>query len=543
MLQKKIQNIINQYKAGFVVTGLFLFHTINNIIVIKKDISPPTWDAYAFYYDTINLSQMLSHGVSLQSFNIFKIYPPLFNLLSLPSLYFFGLSYDSAVTANIFFLLILLCSIYGIGKELYDTDAGLLAAFITSFLPAIFGFSRIYWLTFPLTAITSLSIYLLLKTKYLLSRKYVFSLGIVIGLSLLIKWSFPVYFFAPFLVYLMNAIKKYRTDKQALKKMLVHLFFIFLCTVSIAYFWYAPHISTVVSQKIVLLKNPSFLMQHIRETRYQELVWSIKLLFHSFINFLLYPFYLLAFIIAFGKFIMGKYDKKLLIYSCILPPCLLFLLVPPPYESGIKSTRFLVPVLPYIALMISISICGIKNSIIKNLGIILIVTVTFFSFFYLSYITKRSITFYSDSKIPTAQYYWERQIREGMLNPQTQDWKVNEIIQYILADHKRKPIHIMFLQDLPPVSGGIIAKNIEQKLGFTISNPIEQINEGNATVTYNYAELFDNIDYVITYSPDIDLSDKTLTEEFYKIDTSFILLKNIGIPEGFRLFIYKKIKP
>jgi len=244
---------ISKYKQIVCVYALFLLHAILILYWLYLDSSPPSWGDQTDYL----LKTLLFYDhFSFQSLDSVKkllfvsgLRPPLF--MYLPSIfYLFNLSIDAAISTNIIFLFILYVSVYGIGKTICNKNIGLLSVLIISLFPMVYGMSRQFLLDFPLTAMFSLSIYLLLLTNKFNNKKYSVLLGLIIGLSMLVKWSFPIFFLYPFAIIIIkeNFFKKiliaenYKNDSQ-LKNILLTIF----CGFITCSYWYLPNLNSVIN--------------------------------------------------------------------------------------------------------------------------------------------------------------------------------------------------------------------------------------------------------------------------------------------------------
>lgn len=133
-------------------------------------------------------------------------YPPLFHWSMLAFYKIFGVSMDVAAMANMLFLVILLVSAYGVGRELGGKGVGLLTAFITSTLPMVFAMSRYTYIEFSLTAMVALSIWLLLLSREFTHRGYSLLFGLSLGLGLLSKWTFSLFVFPALIVVILRTV-------------------------------------------------------------------------------------------------------------------------------------------------------------------------------------------------------------------------------------------------------------------------------------------------------------------------------------------------
>jgi 4-amino-4-deoxy-L-arabinose transferase-like glycosyltransferase len=132
-------------------------------------------------------------------------YPPLFHLSVVAFYHLFGISMDAAVGVNFVYLVVLLVSAYGIGREIGGRRVGIFAAFITSTLPMIFAMSRYTYIEFSLTAMVALSIWLLLLSRGFTSKRHSLLFGLSVGFGLLAKWTFVLFVFPALLVVMLRA--------------------------------------------------------------------------------------------------------------------------------------------------------------------------------------------------------------------------------------------------------------------------------------------------------------------------------------------------
>ncbi|UCH88082.1 MAG: glycosyltransferase family 39 protein [Thermoplasmata archaeon] len=192
-------------KDHIVLLILTVIHGINNYIWLMRDKSLHTYDAakyLTFSYQYHELFANPTWGSPLEFFTLNQWRPPLRLLLTSPFYAMFGYSDDVAVMTNIFFMVILLFSVYGIGKYMFNRQVGLLAAIMVSLFPIVHGLSRSFLSDFAHIAMVSLSIYLLLKTEYFTNKKYSILFGLSLGLGLLTRDTFIIFMLGP-LLYIM----------------------------------------------------------------------------------------------------------------------------------------------------------------------------------------------------------------------------------------------------------------------------------------------------------------------------------------------------
>jgi hypothetical protein len=115
------------------------------------------------------------------------LWPRLMYLTALPAALLFGASGRVYEMNNILWLGLLLVCVYAIGKRCAGPPAGLLAAFLTSIFPGVFGVARRFELDLPLTAMVALTMLCLIRTDGFRRPRASALLGLVAGVGLLVK--------------------------------------------------------------------------------------------------------------------------------------------------------------------------------------------------------------------------------------------------------------------------------------------------------------------------------------------------------------------
>ncbi len=178
------------------VIGLVAFHVYNNWVFVSTQVTILGWDRPAHLVRTLIYNDMLQ---AVNTRSLFEVLtwswnrPPLSHLVAVPIYRLFGVSTDVALMRNAVFVAMLLFSVYGIGKRLFDRRVGLLAALIVSTYPILFSISRMPYIDYTLAAMVALSVYLLVACDGFRHRGSSLLLGLVIGLGILTKWPFVAF--------------------------------------------------------------------------------------------------------------------------------------------------------------------------------------------------------------------------------------------------------------------------------------------------------------------------------------------------------------
>ncbi len=143
------------------LVALWLGHVVVNFLWLKVDTRPPFWDTAGHAMAALRIARLpfvADFPSTIQGLLAVNVggYPPLVYMISAPLALLFWPAADVLLGANALFLGILLLSTYGIACAFGGQRDGLLAAFIVSMYPIIYGLTRHYLLKVPLVAVESL---------------------------------------------------------------------------------------------------------------------------------------------------------------------------------------------------------------------------------------------------------------------------------------------------------------------------------------------------------------------------------------------------
>ncbi len=325
-----------------VLLGILTFHGLINYQVLTRGNSCYIYDEYVRVSSGYSAFQdiFITPGLSFQERTqwFFQLdngqgHPHLFELIEAFSwkiLAAFGKTDPGLVIllANLFFLFILLSSVYEIGSVLYDKRTGLLAALLGSMLPMVFGLSRVAMLDYPLMCMCSLSCCLLLKTNRFVSVKYSVLFGVIFGLTELTKES-AVIFLGPLVIYyFINSLRK-GGSKKAVVGFLAGMLS-FLIVTGIVYLRADnPHVYGTYISKMHIVNSVSFFYY-----------------FHTFKDFV-GPWVLIVSFPFFLSYWVKFKERDWILFFWFFIPFILFSLSPN------KTTRFMMPLAPVWALLIA----------------------------------------------------------------------------------------------------------------------------------------------------------------------------------------------
>ncbi len=174
----------------------------------------------------------------------------------------FGEMPEQTIFSNSIFFLILLFSVYGIGKITGGPGTGVLAAALVSLYPNLVGLSRFYGLDFPLTAMVTAGVYALIKTDCWKSRKWSVVFAVISGLGILTKGQYVFFLCGPVLYVTWQSFRRdvhlepcsagdeSRPGITRIVPLLLNLTIIGLIILTITYFWWCDHISILYNDLV-----------------------------------------------------------------------------------------------------------------------------------------------------------------------------------------------------------------------------------------------------------------------------------------------------
>ncbi|MCX5714495.1 MAG: glycosyltransferase family 39 protein [Candidatus Omnitrophica bacterium] len=279
--------------------------------------------------------------------------PPLFFIIASPFV-MFKTDMDIAILSNIIYLAVLFYATYGIGKALFNYQVGLLSSFLVGMFPGIFALSRSFQIEVALTAIVALTFYLFVLNRFQ-SIKFSFIVGIIMGMGLLTKEPYSIYLF-PILLYFFLQPENRKDWKR-----MIGLLFSITISLILAWLWYSY-------PGKVGFKTLYYVIFQCRDN-HDPLFYLKSLFFHQ-----LFPIFFGLFIISLLYFII---KKKFFLPAMIIVLISIFSL------ANNKEYRFILPTLPYFAVMIASSVASMQK--LKRFAIMALVILSFVQFFTICY--------------------------------------------------------------------------------------------------------------------------------------------------------------
>ena len=189
----RLWQIIQRHQVPLVLVWITVVHLVAVLGWLSLDTMDVYWVPDDFAHVT-GLFQLLTSlelggaGAALRYLlEINSHYPLLAHYPLALAVLIFGSAEVTARAANVVYFVILLVSVYGIGRHCHGRRAGLLAAVLVSLTPAVYGGWRTIGLDFPSLCATPLAILCLLRSKDLTDLRASLAFGLATGLATLLK--------------------------------------------------------------------------------------------------------------------------------------------------------------------------------------------------------------------------------------------------------------------------------------------------------------------------------------------------------------------
>jgi 4-amino-4-deoxy-L-arabinose transferase-like glycosyltransferase len=171
------------------------------------DRRPPTFDDAWYLETSLYFYHRLTNGGLFDFLAAyaasFRTKAPLISVLPLPFYLLLGSRYHTAMLVNFAFLVIANTYLFLLGRRLFSPVVGLAAVIFFQTMPLTIGLSRVFMSDYGLAALVIAWVYYLVASEGLSRGRANFMLGALLGLGLLLKVLFPVYVAGPFLAALL----------------------------------------------------------------------------------------------------------------------------------------------------------------------------------------------------------------------------------------------------------------------------------------------------------------------------------------------------
>ncbi len=475
------------------LVALWLLHSVANFWWLKADTRPPYSDTAGHAIITLRAAsqpwrQLVASGQFIEEILRIQPYPPLFYVTSMPFAALVWPTVDAMLAVNTLYLGVLMVATYGIGRLLVGGWAALLAAFLVSMYPIVFGLSRVYLTDVALTAMTTVTVYCLIWSESFRRFWPSLLLGVAIGLAALTKWTFVAFFLGPL------AVALYVAMRRATRARLLNIALAGCLALVVALPWYLYN----YEQLRRFLRNNGFLAAQLEQ---DPAIWTLTSLSHYLLEAtreqMLLPFCLL--------FVVGTW---LALRRCRWNAYLLMLLawiVVGYVVSSLfinKDTRYTMPYLPAIALLTAIGLVQIRHVTSRRVVLALTMTYALVQFVGLTVGISPRVAWMPScigwpAGRPVLTLYSERVHIADYAR--AEDWQVDAILTAMFADAGTRP------PDAPPLQLVVIptAEYFDAQ-AFTYARWRDRLRLNVSFVTgildVDSQEVMANSDYVVTKS-------------------------------------------
>lgn len=325
---------------------LFGFLITVTVVWVSVDRRPPMWDHANHLERAVTCKQILADPGRDRFREIMAIsafYPPLVPCAA-------GLLYllvpVTPVTSQAIilgFLGVGLLAIFLLGRLLFDSQTGLLAALIFGTAPFVVFSSNNFQLDLPLASMVTLAILALVKSEGFSRRRWSWASGVILGLGLLTKPPFVAYVLPALVI----AALAFGSGEDRARR-LVNLVPALLLPAALALPWYGPRLFGLPAQVL----NRSF--KQAAESGYPEVFSRFSLTFYP-VTFLPQFGLLAGLLFAWGCWALrnDRRVRDLLLASCLIPFGIFVFLQN-------KNLRYTLPILPMAALVAAGGLRGVR---------------------------------------------------------------------------------------------------------------------------------------------------------------------------------------
>lgn len=527
--------------------ALFLYGW-NMFSLASLDSAPPRWDEACHLKDSVVYFHLLSHLTRIDLGTIIAIlnrsdqypllrpsgyYPPLAPL-STSLLYFvFGVSAKVAVMSNLVFLCLLVFSVYKIGTSLFSSRVAFVACLLILFFPIILKYNIAYYLDLPLTAMTALGIFVLIRSNDFKDRRYSIISGLVFGLGMLVKWTYVFFVAGPFGYAIHKSLfsKSSRwvdvQGRSSLRNARKNLFFLATAAIFVCGLYYLPLLS-------YLWNKAADVLYGVNATGPDTVLSAESLLFYPVALWKEMITPLGAILLGLGILTLAfsKNSRKMFVLAWMFVPYVLFTMI------QTKNPRFMLPWLVAISLILSFYIDHLAHKtrvFSKKVRLDGIVISPILLLFFLSF-TKENL----------------RQ-REAMIAAAKENWLIDEMVSVLEKDLTLEDKNMVSSGDLP-LSLGVLSNhqyiNDQTLRYYTVLRRlplnVKKVQTNRVSAYDEFVDQFDSYHYILikdssntaisAYQP---LTNKML-DYFYSLADRFDRLGMFPEPDGSTVSIYVK---
>jgi 4-amino-4-deoxy-L-arabinose transferase-like glycosyltransferase len=394
---KSLQNNTLLFLAFLLLIGALRFFPI-----LMQDRVSPVYDSLDLQIQSRTLFDAMGNpNVSVGFDSV--IYPPLIHYVALPFVAVFGIEHGAQFSFFVYWIILVLCC-FGIARHYAGERAGVIAAFLVGLNPLVDGYAKLYMVDFPLTAMTVLAVYFLLKSHNLSQNRYLVLGALSVSAGLFFKQSFVLVAGVPIVMIwgkeLLRPIQLARGVWLKKAALFVGV------AVGLPLIYYLPRALSQISRRLELVGS------------FADVEPALTIPFELFKGWVLHglgPVFALGFFLTTLLF-FPKFRGRLLFAWSLAP---MLLIAPIVYFA---TTRYVLPMIPPALILVSLGIAhGIEKTGRQHERIITAGVIGFagLSLFLAVWLSPQSLTF---------QNHHDRLQGRGVLRSATVPWSVEPII-------------------------------------------------------------------------------------------------------------------
>ncbi len=516
---------LDKYKV--LLFFVLIFHIVNSLIFIYKDNTPFTEDESNFYLVSLKYYNEFQHPNLYLPVNLVRMgraHHSIFNFITVLFYPLFKKGPDTALLTNLIFLVILISSVYGIGKKLKDGYCGLLSAMILMFFPAIFGLSRMYLLDFAVTATVSLSIYLLLRSDYFKNPFYSVLFGLSFALGMLTKISYIVFISAPVFYGAFNLFYRQRAEDHLISQYKRNFSNAFALGITIPFIWYLQDLKGFKNLYYSIIT-----FGYVTSPNNNPYTLDTFFFYLRVLNYQVGNFYILAFVFGLLYLVIKRNRAMGFLSLWISIPFIFYTFLPT------KDFRFIVPALPAIAIIISLALLNIRKKSLRRVGIFFILLIGLLQYLIFTYnvIPLKNINLFtgSEKSFPMQKY----------IHPiDKRDWCILDILNTIKNySQTYEKVRVSILSMNAKYVWSLRSQSYQMEFPFHITSagytPLKKISDADYVLVQDGG--FIAPEY-LGFPENIRRSRRLFEEHIgeFKIIDAFVL------PDNIKVSIYKRIR-
>lgn len=412
----------------FLILIFLIFSTVNAFVILKNS-TPLVYDEADYFLLSFRFHNLLKDlfKVSLMTTindtvilcrSILEI-PLLFSLSISPAHFIPGFNQYLSPLVNLFYIGLLIFLMYKLGLVLKDEQTGILAAFMTLSIPVIFAFSRTLYLDFAFTTIVVLNFYLIVKITQFSSLKNFLFLGLATATGMLFKYSFLIYTFIPTIILFISS---------PCRKKPVKLVAYLSPPLLIAFPYYLNLIlNKGIFERFIGRYSLTFLFNELPGI--QSYLGKLFIYLQALRQYQIGNIYFFLFFISLIYFLFNKSKNispslKFIVLTWLTIPYLIIVAFPFPINP--VTSRHILPILPAMALLISLFVMGLRNLKAKY------ILCSFFVIFgTIQFITSSFKNFLHPQERFLAQTIYGERSNFGLVSPYTIEFKQKAILKTI----------------------------------------------------------------------------------------------------------------